>query len=71
MTLASLSLNNENGANAIIRYKSNLFKKDNLLEVYELYINFHWFVKNPNGKMEEHIHEFEKLYTKITQKVLY
>ena len=50
---------------------SNLFKKDNLSEVYELYINFHRFVKSPNGKMEEHIHEFEKLYTRITQKVLY
>lgn len=42
----------------------NLFKKE-INKVYKHYVLFDRYVKNPNDKMENYIHKFEKHFNKI------
>ena len=42
-------------------YLGSLFKKDESSEVYEHYINFDRYKRDPKQKMEEFVLEFEKL----------
>jgi len=46
----------------------NLFKKDELSEVYERYVKFDRFCRTDNQKIEYFATEFEKLYNRIRQK---
>ena len=49
-------------------YLDSLFKKDELSEVYQRYINFDRFQGDPMQTMEEFELEFEKLYNRIKQR---
>ena len=45
-----------------------LFKKDELWEVYERFIQFEHYKKTDDVKMEDFVLKFEKLYNRIRQK---
>ena len=61
-------LNKDDGIDSLIHYMDNLFKRDELSEVYERYIKFDRFSRAENQKIENFILEFEKLYNRIRQK---
>ena len=49
-------------------YLNKLFKKDELTEVYERYIQFARYERCDNTKMDDFLLQFEKLYNRIKQK---
>ena len=66
ITLIYLSA--ENGVDKLIEYMDKLFKKDELWEVYERFIQFEHYKKTDDVKMEDFVLKFEKLYNRIRQK---
>ena len=66
ITLTYLSA--ENGVDKLIEYMDKLFKKDELWEVYERFIQFEHYKKTDDVKMEDFVLKFEKLYNRIRQK---
>lgn len=61
-------LGGDTGLGCLIEYMENLFKKDEINEVYEQYVLFDRYVKSPNENMEDYFIEFEKRYNRIKQK---
>ena len=61
-------LNTDGGVDILINYMNSLFKRDELSDVYEQYLNFDRFSREAKQKMEEFILEFEKCYNRIKQK---
>ena len=61
-------LNKTDGVEILMTYLDSLFKKDELSEVYERYINFDGHQKDPKQEMEEFVLKFEKLYNRIKQR---
>ena len=58
-------LNKTDGVETLMTCLDSLFKKGELSEVYECYINFDRYQRDPKQKMEESVLEFEKLYDRI------
>ena len=63
ITLANL--NRENRDKTLIKYIST-FKNNELSAVHDSYVTLEGFVRDPNIKMKNQIHEFEKIYTRRT-----
>ena len=64
-------LNKDTSVKLLIKYFDSLFKQDELSEVYECYTKFDRYEKKDQDKMEDFISvEFEKLYNRITQKLM-
>lgn len=61
-------LNTDGGVDILINYMNSLFKRDELSDIYERYLNFDRFSREAKQKMEEFILEFEKRYNRIKQK---
>ena len=54
------NLNKDNGVNMLITYMNNLFQKDELSELYERYVVFDRYVRQPKIKMSDYILEYER-----------
>ncbi|XP_057310466.1 uncharacterized protein LOC130648431 [Hydractinia symbiolongicarpus] len=57
-------LNKEDGIDTLIAFMDNLFKKDELTDMYEHYTNFDRYKRKSDETIESYIIEFEKLYNK-------
>ena len=57
-------LKTDNGVEPLIAFSDSVFKKDELAEIYEYYVNFDRYRKDSSDIMENYILEFEKLYNK-------
>ena len=57
-------LKKADGIDILINFMDNLFKTDELTEVYEAYVNFDQYRRIPSESMEKYVIEFEKLYLK-------
>ena len=57
-------LKDEDGVETIIKFLDDVFKKDELSEVYEHYVNFDRYKRDSKETMDRYILEFEKLYNK-------
>ncbi|XP_057302644.1 uncharacterized protein LOC130636814 [Hydractinia symbiolongicarpus] len=57
-------LNKEDGIDTLIAFMDNLFKKDELTDMYKHYTNFDRYKRKSDETMESYIIEFEKLCNK-------
>ena len=57
-------LNANDGVDILIRFMDNVFKKDELTDMYEQYTNFDRYKRKNEDTMESYVIEFEKLYHK-------
>jgi len=57
-------LKKDDGVETLIVFFDSVFKKDELSEIYEHYVNFDRYRKDGKDRMEKDILEFEKLYNK-------
>ena len=55
-------LKKADGIDTLIIFMDNLFKRDELTEVYEAYVNFDRYRRSASESMEKYVIEFEKLY---------
>ena len=58
----------EDGCDKVIEKLDKLYLKDATLEKFENLESFDSFMRKPNTTIQEHIHQFEKLYKKIKDK---
>ena len=61
-------LHKTDGVETLMTYLDSLFKKDELSEVYERYINFDRYQRDPEQEREEFVLEFEKLDNRVKQR---
>ena len=57
-------LNADDGVTKLIEFLDKIFKKDELSEAYETYVEFDRFRRSKVSSMEDYVIEFEKLYNK-------
>ena len=57
-------LNADDGVTKLIEFLDKIFKKDELSEAYETYVEFDRFRRSKLSSMEDYVIEFEKLYNK-------
>ena len=57
-------LNADDGVTKLIQFMDKIFKKDELSEAYEVYVDFDRFRRSKVSSMEDYVIEFEKLYNK-------
>ena len=57
-------LNADDGVEKLILFMDKIFKKDELSEAYEAYMEFDRFRRSKATSMEDYVTEFEKLYNK-------
>ena len=62
-------LNADDGVTKLIEFLDKIFKKDELSEAYETYVEFDRFRRSKVSSMEDYVIEFEKLFIQQDQKI--
>ena len=65
LEIDTAEINAEDGLDKVIAKLDKLYLKDATLEKFETLESFDSFVRKPDTTIQEHIHQFEKLYKKL------
>ena len=68
LELTAAEINSDDGVDLVIKKLDKLYTKDATLEKFETLEAFDSFQRKPETSIQEHIHEFEKIYNKLKDK---